>query len=233
MHNRTDIKKKTKPAWIQRERIPFLYRIVLCLAWCFLKIFYRHRVYGLEHYYSGAAIIASNHTSFFDPPIVSTSWPQEVHFLARESLFKHRFFGSLIRALNAHPISGDVGDITVFKSICKLLNEGKKLVLFPEGKRSNNGQLGLIKPGIGLLISRTQSAVIPAYIVGAYDAWGKGRRLPKFWGKTACVFGSPIRAEAFTHMDKKAAQQAVSDKLTVALKDLKMWYEAGAKGTPP
>lgn len=227
------MEKRTMPAWLQPDPISLLYRFILCIAWCFFKLLYRHRVYGLEHYYPGAAIIAANHTSFLDPPIVSISWPQEVHFLARESLFKHRFFGSFIHALNAHPVSGDVGDIAVFKSICKLLGEGKKLILFPEGQRAKKNELGAIKPGIGLLICRSQSAVIPAYVDGAYKIWGRGRRFPKLWGKTVCVFGSPIRYESFAHLEKKAAQQAVTDRLAVAIVELRKWYEAGAKGTPP
>src|ERR1043165_8066275 len=112
-----------KQAWARKISMTWLYRVVLFFAWCFFKVLYRHKVYGIEHYYSHAAIIASNHYSNYDPPIFSISWPDEVHFLAREGLFKNPVFVGLIRKLNAHPVSGDAGDIVVFKLICHLLNE--------------------------------------------------------------------------------------------------------------
>lgn len=210
------------------------YSIIIRLARLYYKLFYRHQVYGQkEHFYRGGAILAANHTSFLDPPIVAISWPEEVHFLARESLFKHFGFGSLIRTLNAHPVSGDVSDIKVLKTLMQLLTEGKKIVLFPEGTRSQDGTLGVIKPGIGLLITRTNTAIVPAYIHGAQEAWGRGRSLPKLFGKTTCVFGTPITAAQFAHLDKKEALQAIADKLSHSIEALKQWYLAGAKGTPP
>jgi 1-acyl-sn-glycerol-3-phosphate acyltransferase len=206
---------------------------VLFLAWSYFKILYRHKIYGLEHFYPHSAIIASNHVSFYDPPVLSISWPEEVHFLARESLFKNKIFGGFIRKLNAHPVSGDAGDIGVFKLICSLLNEGKKVILFPEGKRSSDNQLAQLKPGIAMLVARANSAVIPAYIHGTFNLWNRFRKLPKLWGKTACVYGTPILWSHFSHLDKREAQKALTDKLAASIEALRAWYENGAKGTPP
>lgn len=223
-----------KPAFCQTKPLSWLYRVVLFGTWVLFKVLYRHRVYGVEHFYSDAAIIAANHVSFLDPPILAISWPEEVHFLARESLFKNRFFGGFIRRLNAHPVKGDGADIGVFKTVCQLLNEGKKIILFPEGTRSESDRLSVpLKPGIALLVSRTQSAVVPAYIHGSFSAWGKHRRLPKWWAKTACVFGTPIRWSDFAHLDKKEGQQALLDHLSSAIEALRAWYKSGAKGSPP
>lgn len=221
-----------KPGWLD-PNASWIYKTVLFLTWALFKILYRHRVYGYEHFYPKAAVIAANHTSFLDPPAVSISWPQEVHFLARESLFKNPLFGRFIRALNSHPISGDAGDAIVFKTIMKLLDEGRKIILFPEGTRSDNDELGPIKPGIALLISRTNSAIIPAYVHGTYQIWSRQRLFPKLWGKTACVFGTPILWESYAHLEKKEAQKAVADKLRDSILALRKWYESGAKGTPP
>ncbi len=216
-----------KPAWARRSKgMSLLYRITLFLAWAFYKIFYRCKVYGLENFYEGGAIIAANHTSFLDPPIVSISWPQEVHFLARESLFKNPLFGWLIRSLNAHPVSGEASDTKVFKTICALLSEGKKVILFPEGTRSPDNTLAPIKPGIAMLISRTNTAIIPVYIHGTYDIWGKSRKFPKLFGKTACIFGPPILWSSFSHLEKKEAQQAVATKLSESILALRAWYES-------
>lgn len=203
------------------------------MSWIFFKVVYRHAVYGREHLYRGGAILASNHVSNLDPPIVAISWFDEVHFLAKESLFKIPVLGWLIRALNAHPISGDASDIKVIKQTCRLLEEGKHVVLFPEGTRSLDNTLSEIKPGIGMLVLRAKAAIIPIYIHGTFEIWNKSRKFPKLTGRTACVFGSPIISSNFLHLDKKEAQKEITRQLYQSITNLKAWYEAGAKGTPP
>ncbi|MBS0621178.1 MAG: 1-acyl-sn-glycerol-3-phosphate acyltransferase [Verrucomicrobia bacterium] len=213
------------PAWIRHLPMTWLYRIILFLAWCYFKIFHRHKIYGTDNYYEGAAIIAANHTSYLDPPALAISWPQEVHFLARESLFKNRFFGGLIRKLNAHPVSGDAGDIGVFKLIGSLLSEGKKIILFPEGRRSETDELSVLKSGISLLVSRAEAAVIPAYIHGTYAVWNRKRKFPKWFGKTACVFGQPILWSSYAHLGKKEGQKALTDEIGRSIEALRKQYE--------
>ena len=209
------------------------YRTILFLARAFLTIVYNHRVYGRENFAAGGAIIASNHASFLDPPIAAISSPEEVHFLARESLFKSRLFGALIRALNSHPVRGDGTDLSVFKLITTLLKEGKKVILFPEGTRESADQLEEIKSGMSVLIARTNTFVQPLYIHGTFHVWNRFRKYPKLSGKTASVFGKPIRWETFAHMEKREGQEAFSLAVAKSLTELRHWYEAGAKGTPP
>ncbi|MEN9344355.1 MAG: putative 1-acyl-sn-glycerol-3-phosphate acyltransferase [Chlamydiota bacterium] len=223
-----------KPAWARRSKgMTLLYRLVVFVVWCFFKIFYRHKVYGLRHFKKGSAIIAANHSSFYDPPVLAVSSPEEVHFLARQGLFKNPLFGWLIRSLNSHPVKGSAADITVFKTIHQLLLEGEKVVLFPEGARGDTPHLSALKPGIALLIARAESTVIPTYIHGTFAIFNRFCRFPKLSGKTACVFGSPIPWSDFAHLDKKEAQQALLQKLTLSIQNLEAWYREGAKGSPP
>ena len=226
-------KKNLKPIWMQSKGAPWFYRFIIFWSYLFGKLFYRLKVYGLEHYYPRGAILAANHTSFFDPPIVAVSFPEEVHFLARETLFRNPLFGAFIRNLNSHPVSGQAGDIGVLKTVITLLQEGRKVVLFPEGTRSPTGELQPFKPGIGMLIARSQSAVIPIYIDGAYKAFGKGRKFPRLFGKVSCVFGSAITWDSFSHLDKKEAQNQIWEKLAESIRALKKWFEDGAHGVPP
>ncbi|HUD01254.1 MAG TPA: (d)CMP kinase [Rhabdochlamydiaceae bacterium] len=226
-------KKNLKPSWMQAKGISFLYRMVILFAWLVGKIFYRLKVYGFEHYYPRGAILAANHTSFLDPPIISACWPEEVHFLARQTLFKNRFFGALIRNLNTHPVSGEAGDIGVMKTILSLLEQGKKVVLFPEGTRSKDGELQHFKPGISMLVSRSKSALIPVYIDGAYQAWSRHQKFSRLFSKVTCIFGTPITWESFSHLDKKEAQQQIAEKLYNDILGLKKWFEDGAQGVPP
>lgn len=216
-----------------RNKGGWFYRFILFLAKCFYALFYRHKVYGVEHFCSGGAIIAPNHVSYLDPPAIAISSPEEIHFLAKDYLFKVPLFGRMIRALNAHPVSGGAGDIAVMRLICHLLGEGKKVLLFPEGTRGEKDELQAIKQGIALLVSRSNTAVIPAYIDGTFAIWNRERRFPKLWGKTTVVFGSPIRWEDFAHLDKKQAQEQFTSQLTLSLNNLREWYKDGARGNPP
>ncbi len=226
-------KKRTrKSICFQKNKASFFYRCVIFFYWCVFHLFYNFRVYGLEHSYSGGALIASNHVSFFDPPVLAVAYPDEVHIMARETLFRS-FFGKCISKLNTHPVKGGATNLGVMKIMCSLLKEGKKVILFPEGTRPYKDELGEIKPGVGMLIARTETAVIPTYIHGNYKVWNRKHRFPKLSGSIACVFGSPILWESFKHMNKKEAQIAISKKLREAILALRKWYEEGAKGSPP
>lgn len=224
---------KNLPTWMKFTKISFLYRFVLLVIWLISKILYRHRVYGVEHVCKGPAIIASNHVSFLDPPIIAISSPEEVFFLARKTLFKKNGFGLLIRALNALPVSGQASDHRVFKQILQILKEGKKLILFPEGERSFDNVFLPIKPGIALLISRSNVPVIPVYLHGVHEAWARGKSFPRLWGKTVCIFGSPLEFDFSAEGDKSRSQEIIADTILNSWKNLKKWYEEGAKGSPP
>jgi 1-acyl-sn-glycerol-3-phosphate acyltransferase len=209
-----------------------LYWIVIRSARFLAKVFYRLKIYGREHILPGSAILASNHASFLDPPILSVSCPEDVYFLARKTLFRG-LFGKFIYALNARPVSAGSANLEVFRQIAALLGEGKKVILFPEGTRSTDGKLGEFKPGIFLLFHRTGCAVQPAYIAGTDTIWGRTRKLPKLFGKTACVFGTAILWDSYETMPKREAEAQFSKDLRKSIEELKTWYESGAKGTPP
>jgi 1-acyl-sn-glycerol-3-phosphate acyltransferase len=199
----------------------------------FFKIVYDHKIYGLEHFTKGRGIIVPNHTSFFDPPIIAASWSEDVSFLARKSLFSSPIFGPMIARLNSYPVNGTTQDLGSIKLVCKLLSENKKVVIFPEGVRSADGKLGPIKSGIGMLAIRCQSPIIPVYISGCHAIWNRDRRFPKLTGKTACIFGSPINWQKFSHLEKKEAQKQIALYVKEAIETLKTWYENGAQGSPP
>ncbi len=199
----------------------------------FSKLFHRHRVYGKSHFPKGGGIIAPNHCSFLDPPLVGISSPGEVHFLGRESLFHQPLFAWLIRQLNTHPVRRGKGNIYAFKKALELIESGNKVVIFPEGKRSPTGELQKGELGIGMLVQRTRCLVIPVYLHGTFDVWNTHRKFPKLKGKTACVFGSPLDFSTLASGDKKEEQEAIVEAIMRAIASLRSWYLNGAKGIPP
>lgn len=198
------------------------------------KIGYRHRVYGKHHLPKGGGIVASNHASFIDPPLIGFSiYPRLVAYLARDTLFRS-VLGWILRHLGCYPIKRGEGNAQVFRLAIKLVREGKLLVIFPEGTRSKDGNLQAGQTGVGFLVRQCHCPVIPTYVHGTFEAWNCHAKRPKMWGKTACVFGSALD---FSHLekaeDKKQAQAQIVEEIMAAVARLKQWYLSGAEGQPP
>lgn len=209
------------------------YYLIRFVSKSYFLVFYRQKAYGLEHFIKGPALIAGNHSSFFDPPFVAATAPEEIHFLAKQPLFEIPFFGSFIRCLNAYPIAGSSRDLSSFKKIQELVSQQKKIIIFPEGGRSFDGKIGKMKSGIGMLALKMGCPIIPVYIHNADKIWKRGKRFPKFFGNTCCVYGSAIQTKDFAHLPKKEAQEAITEKVRESLQNLRRWYLDGAKGSPP
>lgn len=209
------------------------YRWVILITRAILKIFYRLRVYGQGHFRPGSGVIAANHISFFDPPVISVSCPEEVHFLAREPLFHVPVLGKLIRHLNSHPVARDASDAHTFRVLIQLLQEGKKVILFPEGSRSLDGQMQPLEKGLSFLVYKSRCGILPVYVDGTYQVWKRGSRFPRLFGRIRCVFGSPIEWEEFDGMEKREAMEQITQRTDQALHALKDWLDQGAHGDPP
>lgn len=199
----------------------------------FFNLFYRLSVYGVETPYQGKAIIAPNHASFFDPPLIGATWPEEVHFLARASLFRFWGWKSILENLNAHPVHGTAQDIESFRLLCQLLSEGKKVVIFPEGERTLTGDLMPIKSGTAMLALRMQCPIIPVYLKGTYEAWPRHNRLPSFGSSISCVYGQPIFSDGHPEMNKKQLQDHLIQQVQKKWEELSLWLEARTNSSPP
>ncbi|MGK5595135.1 MAG: lysophospholipid acyltransferase family protein [Parachlamydiaceae bacterium] len=203
----------------------FFYHFTATCFALFFRLFYGHKVYGREHIPEGGGIIAANHASFFDPPLIAVSLkPEECYFLARSSLFDHFFFSKIISNLNAYPVSGTTHDLNSFKTISKLLKENKKVAIFPEGHRTVDSSLGEIKTGVAMLAIKTGCPIIPVYLHGTYQVWSRHMKFFKLSGKTACVFGPPLYPQSNSQMNKKAQQEELTQRLNNAIINLQKWY---------
>lgn len=129
--------------------------------------FYNVKVEGKENLPEKPGfIIASNHRSYADPPLLAvTSMCAKFSFVAKEELFRNRFFGWLIRKLGAFPVERGRGDMKVISDSIERLGEGRNLVIFPEGTRSMDGKLGRGKTGVALIAAKSGADVVPAAII--------------------------------------------------------------------
>lgn len=159
---------------------------------------WRLHVSGLENVpRTGGLIVAPNHRSYADPPLVGVAVPREVHFLAKKELFSFRPFGWFIRNLNAHPLNR-AGDIAAFREAARILKGGGALIIFPEGHRMKTDELGPPKAGIGMLAATTASPILPVYIENS----GYMARFRRVFLR----FGKPIAPQGFSTYADIAAE---------------------------
>ena len=150
------------------------------------------RIIGAENLITeGPVLIASNHQSFLDPPLIGNLYKTEMVFLARKTLFVG-YFGWLYPRLNAIPVDQDRPDMTSLKTIIRKLKEGHRVLVFPEGARTLDGTIGEAAPGIGLIAVKSGAPIQPVRISGAREALPRGSGRIRFARITVSV-GPPIR----------------------------------------
>lgn len=133
------------------------------------------KVWGLNNVpRTGGALIVSNHQSFLDPALLGARLPRSMSYMAKSELFENRLLSWLIRSLGAFPVRQGAGDIRAIKETVQRLQEGRILNIFPEGSRTENGQIMPMQPGVALVARKAGVPIIPAAIIGSYEAWPKG-----------------------------------------------------------
>ncbi len=141
-------------------------------------------VKGREHVpRTGGLVVAANHVSFWDPPLVGAALPREVHFLAKEELFTNPVFGWLIRSFNAIPIRRGMVDLSGMARAVEALRRGEVMLMFPEGSRMRDGELHPARPGVGMMAVNADVPVVPCYISGSNRSrhWLTRRALVRVW----------------------------------------------------
>lgn len=160
----------------------------------------------------GPVIIVSNHVSFLDPPLVGVLYEKAIYFLARKSLF--RSFGAwLFPRMNVIPVDQDRPDMTSLKTMIKLIRAKNRVIIFPEGSRTLDGNLQPAEAGTGLMVAKTKAVVQPIRIFGAREALPRGSAKVVFCPITVVV-GDPITfsPEELKAKDREGYQK-ISDRI--------------------
>jgi 1-acyl-sn-glycerol-3-phosphate acyltransferase len=186
------------------------------------QILFRGEISGIENLpAAGGYIVAANHASLLDPPIVGLYLPQQVRFFARRTLWKPGIAAWWLNAVGCIPVDRDGGrDVGALKGVLRALAEKRVVILFPEGTRSGDGRLQAAKPGVGFIACQSRVPVVPARIFGSYEAWGKSGGLRP--GTPVSVsYGRPLLPGDY---DDPAAgrerSQRAADRIMRAIADL-------------
>lgn len=167
------------------------------------------KVYGRHHIPAeGGVLIVSNHQSLLDPILLPLRLDRPLNYIAKSELFKYRFGAWFLRsALNAFPVRQGQGDVRAVKETIQRLQEGHLMNIYPEGSRTADGEIAPLQRGIALIVERARAVVVPAVIVGAFEAWPIHRRFLRrrpVW----IQFGPPLdltgldRDEIMTTIDR-------------------------------
>lgn len=184
------------------------------------KLFFRFEVIGGENIPgTGGVIVAANHVSYLDPLVIGCAIrKRQARFMARSGLFKTPLIGNFVRAFS-FPVDRDKPLPSVIKHAVRLLKKGEVIVIFPEGGRSQNGDILESRRGFGLIAAMSGAKVVPAYIDGTYKAFPRGAKFIRP-AKIRVVFGNPINVK-----DKKTDkefQERFGVEVMDAIKSLKL-----------
>ena len=163
-----------------------------------LSPIYQFKVIGKENFPTeGGVLLCSNHISNLDPPTVGIAAPRPVHFMAKEELFSAPVLGKILPLINAFPVKRGMSDREALRKGLGVLKEGKVLGLFPEGTRSETGELGKGLAGAGFFALRSKAHIVPCAVIGPY----------KPFKRLKVVYGKPIELEEY-RKNKVSAEQA-------------------------
>ncbi len=172
----------------------------------FFSLCYTLEIKGKENIPKGRALLAANHASYFDPPLIGAALDEEPLYLMIHSLRKKPLLGRILEALHAYPVGEEGKEMETLRRTLYTLREGRKVVIFPEGRRSDDGMLGPLQTGVASLAIRTKSPIVPVWIEGAYEIWNRHRSFPRLGGKLTCRFGPPIDPSCVENIPKEERQ---------------------------
>jgi len=181
---------------------------------------------GLENLpEKGPYLLCSNHQSYFDPLVMAAALPwrlfRDTFALGTSDIFGKGFMRRLARWARVVVLDPDANLVPAMRAGAFGLSQGHILVLYPEGERTNDGNLTVFRKGAAILSIHAQAPIVPIAIEGFYEAWPRHTKFPKFTD-LQLVFGKPIQPPPLS-----AASEAAYERMTAELKSrvTAMWQE--------
>lgn len=165
------------------------YAILWVLARTVARLFFGFRVVGSVPK-QGGLLVAANHASYFDIPLLGCGMFRRAWYLGRSDLFVPGVKG-ILQWLGWIPLKLGRLDRKAFDRAIALIKAGKVVVIFPEGGRSLDGRLRNAKAGLGMIVAQTGCPVVPAYLKGTFDVLPTGAKRPRFH-PVSVSFGPPL-----------------------------------------
>lgn len=186
-----------------------VYHIVRFAVRLWLYLRFKIKIEGLENIPDSGCILAMNHRSNYDSLLVGVHTPRKMFIMAKEELFRKKFFAWLITEMGAFPVKRDSADLKSLKHSLKLIKNGNIFAIFIEGTRSKTDEMQDPKKGIGFIVSKSKSPVIPVYIYGTKGKW---------FSEAGVRFGKPLW---FEDLDYEVIAEKVAQSIRALAPELK------------
>lgn len=176
-----------------------------------IKVINRMRRSNLE----GPFIIMSNHQSALDIFVLLACIPFPFRFVAKRELFLIPFLGWAMRCVGHIPIKREnlKDSMRAFERAAEKIKDGLSILIFPEGTRSEDGNLLPFKRGVFHILSLSRSPILPVGIFGTGSIMPKGYFLPKNKGKVYLSIGEPLNLYDLWPREKERVIEIVRDEI--------------------
>lgn len=201
------------------------------LFWCafraMFKVLFDCRIYHADRVpLNGPVLLAANHASFMDPPLIGSCLNRETHYLARNTLFRFPIFKNILDYINVIPVDRNGRSPKGLRAVTNSLKKNHSVILFPEGTRSHDGKLQRAKSGVGLLAIKSEAPVVPIRVFGTFESYGRHLKWPRP-KRLHVKMGNPmwlndLRTEARTADKERTKQiyQEAADQIMTAIDKL-------------
>jgi 1-acyl-sn-glycerol-3-phosphate acyltransferase len=190
-------RKRTTAQIVVYDLLRIVVRIAAVLA-------FRMRLKGREHIpAAGPVLVCANHQSSLDPPLIGLAFERRLNYLARQGLFEIPVLRQMIRFLDAIPIDREGTGLAGLKETLRRLKQGELVLVFPEGTRSEDGEMAPLKPGVIAVARRCHAPLLPVGLDGAYDVLPRTSVLPRP-AVVHLVIGEPITPEEVASLDDES-----------------------------
>ncbi len=188
-------------------RHTFVFAVMTALYKLYLRVG-RSRVRGRRNVpQSGPVILAPNHVSDLDPPIVGVSCGRWPYTMAKAELFKGAF-GWVIEQMGTFPVHRGEADRRALRTARRLLKAGEAIIIFPEGTRSRDGNLQAPEIGVAMLAHGARAAIVPIFLGGTDQALSPMN--PKFaLVRTEIRIGQPLQLDDL--YDRRANREVLEE----------------------
>jgi 1-acyl-sn-glycerol-3-phosphate acyltransferase len=188
------------------------YRFVQCVVATLFAVLWRWRATGRANVpRHGGVLLVANHVSFLDVFVLGIPLVRPLNYVARSTLFIPGL-GFLMRSVGGFPIQREGMGASGMKETLRRLRNGGIVTLFPEGTRSADGELGPLKQGIAVLVSRAGVPAVPAGIAGTFESWPRSRLIP-FPCPVRIHYGRPITPEEIAGMRSEDVTALIRERL--------------------
>ncbi len=228
MAKNTSQRGKKKWRWKKLDPVPpdrplnILYRIGhrFVFPYIIFPLLGGREVYGVENVPSdGGAVIAPNHVSYMDPPLVAACLPRRTYFMAKRELFEPLLFGELIYSLYAFPVERGSGDRAALRRAIDLVRAGELVIIFPEGTRSRDGTIGEGQLGPAIVAGRAGRPIVPCAILGTDRMLPPGAKFIRR-ARFYIAFGEPVWVGDGNQRLSRDVLQAATDELMRRIREM-------------